>query len=257
MSSSSKLAFFGATGGCAGYCLANSLKAGYDCTALARTPAKLTQAMKDKGVSSEALDQHLTIIQGNVKDVESVKQAVQLNGQVVDTIVSGIGGTPKLQWSFWQPVTLTDPTICQDAGRTILQALTQLKPAKKPLLINVSTTGIAPQGMPRDIPLVYIPLYKWFLHVPHEDKRILEQALKEHMQLAEGERGLRAYVNVKPSLLFDGDGKGLEAIRQGIDEDPAIGYSIQRGDVGLFMFERLIKSGVKEEWLNKSLPLTY
>lgn len=256
-SPSSKLAFFGATGGCAGYCLANSLKAGYDCIALARTPAKLTQAMKDKGVNSKALDQHLTIVQGDVKDVESVKNALQLNGQVVDTVVSGIEGTPILRWSLWSPVTLTDPTICQDAGRTILQAVTQLKPASKPILINVSTTGIPPKGKPRDLPLPYVFLYPWLGHVPHEDKRVWEQKLTEHMQLPEGERGLRAYVNVKPSLLLDGDGRGLQAVRQGIDEQPAIGYTIQRGDVGLFMFERLVKAGVKEEWLNKSVSIAY
>ena len=255
--SSQRLAFFGATGGCAGYCLSNSLKAGFDCIALARTPAKLTQAMKDKGVSTEALDSHLTIIQGDIKDAETVKKAIQLNGQVVDTIISGIGGTPKFQWSLWSPVTLTDPTICQDAGRTILQALTQLKPASKPTLINVSTTGIPPKGKPRDLPLPYVFLYPWLGHVPHEDKRIWEQKLAEHMQLPEAERGLRAFVNVKPSLLLDGEGKGLDVVRQGIDESPAVGYTIQRGDVGLFMYERLVKGGVKDEWANKSVTLTY
>ena len=163
----SKIAFFGATGDCAGFTLVNTLNASYDCIALARTPAKLTESMKKKGVSTAALDRHLTIVQGNVKDVESVKSALQLSGQVVDTIVCGIGGTPHLQWSLWTPVTLDDPHICQDAGNTILEALQQLKPAVKPLLILVSTTGIPPTGMPRDEPLLCVPLYRWMLHVPH------------------------------------------------------------------------------------------
>ena len=162
----SKIAFFGATGGCSGYTLANSLNAGYDCIALARTPAKLTKSLKDKGISGSTLDQHLTIVEGNVKDVEAVKSALQLNGQVVDTIVCGIGGTPCLQWSLLRPVSLTDPTICQDAGNTIVQALVQLRPTTKPLLAIVSTTGIQPQGMPRDEPLLCSPLYRWMLHVP-------------------------------------------------------------------------------------------
>lgn len=213
--------------------------------------------MKDKGVSTEALDQHLTIIQGDAKDVESVKKALQLNGKVVDTVVVGIGGTPFLRWSIISPVNLTDPTICQTAGATLLQALTELKPTKKPLLINVSTTGIWPKGMPSDLPLLYRPLYPWLLHVPHEDKRVWEQILAEHMQRPEAERGVQNFVHIKPSLLADGDGKGLDAVRQGIDEDPAVGYWIQRGDVGVFVFERLIKEGVKESWLNKSLSLTY
>ena len=162
----SKIAFFGATGDCAGYTLANALNAGYDCIALARTPAKLTKSMKDKGVNASTLDQHLTIVEGNVKDVEAVKRALQLNGQVVDTIVCGIGGTPALQWSLLTPVTLTDPKICQDAGNMIVQALVQLKSATKPLLIIVSTTGIQPEGMPRDEPLLCSPLYRWMLHIP-------------------------------------------------------------------------------------------
>ena len=163
----SKIAFFGATGDCSGFTLANTLNAGYDCIALARTPAKLTESMKHKGVSTSALDQRLTIIQGDVKDVEAVKRALQLNGQVVDTIVCGIGGTPQLQWSLWTPVTLNDPHICQDAGNTILKALQDLKPATKPLLILVSTTGIPPNGMPRDEPLLCVPFYRWMLHIPH------------------------------------------------------------------------------------------
>ena len=163
----SKIAFFGATGDCAGHTLANTLNAGYDCVALARTHAKLTESMKNKGVSTTALDQHLTIIQGDVKDVECVKNALQFDGQVVDTIVCGIGGSAQLRWSLLTPVTLTDPHICQDAGNTILQALQQLKPAVKPLLIVVSTTGIPPSGMPRDEPLLCTPLYRWLLHIPH------------------------------------------------------------------------------------------
>ena len=251
------LAFFGATGDCAGYCLANALKAGYDCVALARTPTKLTQSMKDKGVSSDILDQHLTIVPGDVKDIEAVKKALQLHGKVVDTIISGIGPTPKFQWSLTAPISLEDLTICQSAMRTILRALTNLQPINKPLLLNVSTTGIWPTGAPRDIPFAYILLYKWFLHVPHEDKRAMGQELADHLALPESERGIRAYVTVKPTLLMSGESKGLDSVLQGIEEKPAIGYTIRRHDVGLFMFERMVKTGVEDAWLNKSVTLTY
>ena len=253
----SKIAFFGATGDCAGYTLANTLNAGYDCIALARTPAKLTQSMKSKGVSSEALDQHLTIIQGNIQDVEAVKRALQLNGEVVDTIVCGIGGTPQLQWSFFTPVTLDNPKICQKAGNAILQALVQLKSTVKPLLIYVSTTGIQPHGMPRDEPLLMSPLYRLLLHIPHVDKRILEENLTAHVKLPLNDRGIRAFVAVKPSLLMDGEGYGLDFVRQGVPERPAVGYTIRRIDVGLFISERLIKQEPADEWLNKGISLTY
>ena len=253
----SKIAFFGATGDCAGYTLANSLNAGYDCIALARTPAKLTKSMKDKGVSASALDSHLTIIEGNAKDVDVVKRALQLNGQVVDTIVCGVGATPALQWSLWCPVTLTDVTICQDVGNTILQALQQLKPAVKPLLVVVSTTGIPPAGMPRDEPLLMSPHYRWMLHIPHVDKRKLEEDFATHVGLSESEKGIRGFVAVKPSLLMDGPGFGLDIVRQGVPEKPAVGYTIRRQDVGTFIYERLIKLEPSRDWLNKGISITY
>jgi len=257
MSSTTTIAFFGATGDCAGHCLAYCLKAGYSCIALARTPAKLTDSMRNKGVDSNLTDRNLTIVEGNAKDVESVKRALKLDGRVVDVLVSGIGGTPAMQYSLTEPVTLTDKTVCQDVGRTILQALQQLRPAQKPTLINVSTTGISPKGVPRDIPKSYIPLYKWTLHVPHEDKRILEEALRDHVRLPESERGISCYVNVKPTLLLDGETKPLGEIKYGRDDAPAIGWGIHRQAVALFMFERLIKPGLPEEWRNRSVSLTY
>lgn len=254
------VAFFGATGGCAGFCLVNSLNAGYDCIALARTPAKLIKSMQEKGISTGTLDRHLTIIEGNVKDVDAVKRTLQLpNGSIVDKIVSGIGGTPKLQWSIMKPVVLTDMTICQDAGATILRSLQELKPGagNKPIFINISTTGIPPQGKPRDVPIAFVPMYDWGLQAPHADKKVLEAKLAEQFKLPESERGISGYVNVKPSLLMDGEGKGLQAVREGVDEKPAVGYTIQRKDVGLWMFERLVKGEIKEEWMNKSVSITY
>lgn len=251
------IAFFGATGDCAGYCLAYSLKAGYNCTALARTPSKLIESMKVKGVGSAAIEAHLTIIEGNVQDLEAVKRTLQLEDRVVDYIVSGIGSSPKLQWSVWQPVTLNDPTICQTATKTILEALKHLRLGGKPTLLNVSTTGIAPEGVPRDVPITYLPLYKWFLHVPHVDKQIMEEILREHLELPGDQRAIKGYVHIKPSLLVADKGYGLDKIKFGVDEAPAIGYGMAKEDVGEFMYERLIKPGVSPEWMNKSISLTF
>lgn len=251
------VAFFGATGDCAGHTLANTLKAGYDCVALARTPEKLEKSMQAKGVSAHAIDQHLTIVEGNARDTEAVKKALQVKGQVVDIIVSGIGSNPTLQWSLYRPVVLQDETICEDVTNTILDALSQLKSAKKPLFVNVLTTGIQPKGKPRDVPLAFTLLYHWLLASPHEDKEKVQEKLIETMQLPEAQRAIRAFVNVKPSLLVDGEGCGLQTIREGTDETPAVGYTIQRKDVGLWMFERLVKAEVKGEWLNKGVSITY
>ncbi|KAK5113865.1 hypothetical protein LTR85_010398 [Meristemomyces frigidus] len=252
------VAFFGATGGCAGHCLAFSLKAGYDCTALARTPAKLTESMKAKGVSPQTLDNHLTIVQGDVKDIDAVKRTLQLpNGEIVDIIMSGIGTYPGFQWSITRPVIQPDATLCRDAVATILHALQQLKPSKEPLFINMTTTGIQPKGKPRDVPLLFVPLYHWLLAAPHEDKRGVVDMLAEHVRLPEAERGIEGFVNVMASLLMDGEGKGLQAVREGVTEKPAVGYTIQRKDVGLWIFERLVKSEARGEWLNKSASITY
>lgn len=260
----STLAFFGATGDCAGYCLARALNAGYDCRALARTPAKLTASLKNKSVSSETLDRHLTIIQGDVKDVSAVKETLTLPagppGNVVDQIISGIGGTPAFQWSLIQPFTLTDPTICQDAGRTILKALEELQSTsqeetKKPILINVSTTGIPSPNCPRDVPLLFVPLYHWGLAVPHEDKKVLQETLAAHMKSES--KVLQGFIHVKPSLLMDGEAIGLQAVREGVEAEPAVGYTIRRADVGSWMFERLVKGEVKGEWMDRSVCITY
>ncbi|KAI7278220.1 hypothetical protein KC345_g6104 [Hortaea werneckii] len=259
----STLAFFGATGDCAGYCLAQALNAGYDCRALARTPAKLTASLKSKNVSSETLDKRLTIIQGDVKDVSAVKETLSLAadqpGNVVDKIISGIGGAPAFQWSFRQPFTLGDPTICQDAGKTILIALGELESSKeerkKPILINVSTTGIPSPGCPRDVPLLFVPLYHWILAVPHEDKEALQENLAAHMKSQSAV--LEGFVNVKASLLLDGEAKGLQAVRDGVETQPAVGYTIRRADVGGWMFERLVKGEPKGEWMNRGVCITY
>lgn len=254
---SSKIAFFGATGDCAGNCLAAALAGGHSCVALARTPAKLTKSLKDKGVSAAAVDENLTIVQGNAKDVESVKAALQIDGTVVDFIVSGIGGAPVLQWSLLQPVTLDDPKVCQDVGATILKALEELKSPKKPIIVTILTTGIPPKGKPWDVPFLFSWMYSYMLHVPHVDKELWQDMLAEHVKQPSGQQSIGGYVNVKPSLLTDGESCGLQIVREGSEDEPAVGYTIRRADVGLWMYERLLKSGVKSEWLNKGVCITY
>lgn len=253
--SSKRIAFFGATGDCAGYCLANALKAGFSCSALARSPEKLSDSMIAKGVSQEDIKQHLTIVQGDAKNLEAVKKTLTLDNNVVDLIISGIGGTPKLQMSLFKPVILTDPRICLDAGTTILEALAQLKSRTKPVVVNVSTTGINPPGTPNDVPWAFYLMYHWTLQDPHHDKLALEQLLAEHVK-GDGSV-ISGFVQVKASLLMDGESLGLQAVRQGIDEHPAVGYTIRRSDVGLFMFEKLIKQDIPKEWVNKGVTITY
>ncbi|EME80336.1 uncharacterized protein MYCFIDRAFT_212034 [Pseudocercospora fijiensis CIRAD86] len=257
------IAFFGATGGCAGHCLYLSLNAGYTCRALARTPSKLTNSLKSMGISSETLDKHLTIIPGNAKNIEDVQKALSTDsGEIVDVIISGVGGAPHLQWSLWKPVVLDDPKTCQDAGRTVLQACHQLTTTtntKKPLYVNISTTGISRHSShPEDVPWGYRWFYHYVLQDPHEDKRVLEQILRDEMEKKdESERGIAGYVNVKPTLLFDGESRGINKIREGRDDRPVLGYVMNRKDVGVWMFERTIREDLRGEFVGRSVTLAY
>jgi hypothetical protein len=217
----------------------------------------LVKSLVAKGVNKEVIQQQLRIVEGDVKSVEAVRQVLYQDGQLVEQIVSGIGGAPVLQWNLLKPVTLNDPTICQDAGATILKALNEIHSDKKPCLFNVSTTGIPPAGCPRDVPLLLYPLYHWLLAVPHADKKLLEQDLSEHMNLPESQRALRGFINIRPSLLVDGEGSGIASIREGSDQSPAVGYTISRQDVGKWMFERLVKGDTAAKWMNSGVSITY
>jgi len=85
------IAFFGATGGCANASLTAALKNGYTCSALARTPSKLSDSLATKGIESS----NLSIIKGDVRDIEAVKKTLVIDGRVADCIVSGIGCTSR------------------------------------------------------------------------------------------------------------------------------------------------------------------
>lgn len=253
------IAFFGATGDSAGYCLALALKNEHTCTALARTPSKLTASLIAKGVSPELQDRLLTIIHGDIRDPSTVRKALTSpSGKTVDTIVSGIGPTSfYLYPNPLAPIGITDSTLCREASRTILAALpTDLPKENKPLLINISTTGIPSPGAPRDVPFLWLPLYRWLLHHPHVDKGEMEAKLRAVMSKEESERPIRDYVNVKPTLLTGGEGLGWENIRFGQEKSPALGYFVARKDVGEWIFERMIRREVEEKWLGGAVTLT-
>lgn len=75
----------------------------------------------------------------------------------------------------------------------------------------------------------------------------------------------RKFVLVRPSLLFDGEAKGLDRVRTGI-ENPgnreegshAVGYTIRREDLGRWIFEECVESeGSWDTWEGKAVSLTY
>jgi len=256
------IAFFGATGGCASTALQLSLQAGYDVTALARTPSKLTTLLLSNGVSQALLDSHLSIIEGDVKDESAVREALTVKDKMADIIVSGVGGLPKFTPNPLRPG-LTDPTICADAIRTILSALSSLltdhPAAQKPLMLVISSTGLSRKA--RDIPLATIPLYHWMLPVAHADKRAMEDVLVAAGKDKQGP--IRGFVVVRPSLLTNGPSLGPEKTRvgweieDGEDIGPAVGYTISRKGVGTWIFEQVVQNERRDEWTGRAVTLTY
>lgn len=246
------IAFLGATGGCAGTCLIASLKEGYSCRALARTPSKLTTSLSTQGLS-ESLLTNLEIIQGNAKDIESVKTLLSTPTGIVDTIVFGVGAAPKLRLHI-MPVTLDDIEVCRTAMATLLSALSELKATTKPRLLVISTTGIT-KG-PRDVPLLYVPLYHWFLHIPHVDKRVMEDLVCAQREKSTAERTVSEFVIVRPTLLMNGSGIGVARVRYGLESNPALGWTIDRKDVGNWLFEKGVKPVELGEFKDQAVSLT-
>jgi len=260
------VAFFGATGGCALNSLVLSLKAEHKCIAFVRTPAKLTKMLVEEPhfVPQQLLDRHLTIVAGDIYDARSIKPVFLHNP---DIIISGVGSLPKMVIDIKCPVVLQQPGICQNAAKNIITALKELDAEKKlatrPFFVALGTTGMS---RARDIPVLVVPFYKWMLHEPHVDKATMEKVIAEASK--ETTSVIKGFAIVRPSLLMDGQSKGIKSIKTGWEYHPevasgketgpgaAIGYSIRRADVGLWMFENMLKSDINK-WNGRCVSLTY
>ncbi|KAG0653000.1 Flavin reductase (NADPH) [Hyphodiscus hymeniophilus] len=251
-SSKRTIALFGATGGTGLSILKNCLSAGHTVRVLARTPSKLS--------SLSAQHANLHIVQGDISDVAAITTTLrspdtpQGQGRAVDVVISAIGMALEMKrLSF----TSTNPHVCESATANILSALSALSadPATiDPLLVLLSTTGISSKS--RDIPLLMLPLYHWVLPVPHADKKALES-----LAIRSGRR----WVLVRPSFLMNGEARGLGAVRTGVEvpgerkgegEDHAVGYTIRREDVALWIYEACVE-GDGRRWEGKCVSLTY
>ena len=214
---------------------------------MARTPSKLTSLLVAKGISESIITSCLTIIQGDGRDPTAVRQTLLgEDGSVTDLIISGIG----MVMSGWSFQTL-DTKICNDATTNILGVLRDLKSAKKPLMVAISTTGIS--NGPRDVPLLFTALYHGLLAAPHKDKRLMEKAISDAQGKGDAIRGA---IITRASLLTNGPAKGKGAVRVGTEDKPAVGYTISREDVGLWLFDEIV-SGERDKWVGQKISLTY
>ena len=243
---------------------------------MVRSSAKLQKLLADRGIPQSTIIANLTIIEGNVRDVEKVGETITVphakddgiareSGEVVDLIICGVGGVPVFKPNPFRP-TLDDPTICHSGVTTILSALRAKNPSAsaskpKPLLLAISTTGISDRA--KDVPFAMIPLYHWLLPVPHKDKKNMEKQLQAEVAQSAERRAIRGFVIVRPSLLTSGKRLGKEKVRVGVESEdgkaaPAIGYTISREDVGNWIYEEIIADKEKRQgdWIDRMVTLT-
>lgn len=77
---------------------------------VARTPSKLTELLLSKGVSQSAISSHLSVTEGDVRDVSVVKSALSPNGQIASIIISGIGER-SLRFRFYSSLQIVPETL--------------------------------------------------------------------------------------------------------------------------------------------------
>ncbi|KAL1964404.1 hypothetical protein VTN77DRAFT_6962 [Rasamsonia byssochlamydoides] len=271
------IAFFGATGGCANACLAHTLRAGYSAVALARTPSKLRNMLQQQdGITEEMLATQLRIVQGDATDVVAVKRTILAgDGKLVRTIVSGIGARPSFKrqskCSIIPCLTLDNPQITEQGMTALVAALREIYVEEKdsdsnsnthdkPLLATISSTGLTKPHEPRDVPFLMRGMYRILLAIPHADKRKMEALIEANADVFGG------YVIVRPTLLT-GDGKikitpgkgkeedqGWRKLKVGTVDKPAVGYTIDRADVGRWIFEEVVRAGGKR-WIGEKVTL--
>lgn len=263
---SKTLCFFGATGGCANACMTQALNSGsYKIIALVRTPQKLKDQLKTLQNLDEATinSPNLNIVQGNATSVADVKRALLANVTAgVDTslpsmVITGLGAAPVFRFDIRRPLHFVDidnPTLCGTAAKTLVTALTEIYTerqalaANKPALTFISTTGIT-RGS-EDVPFLMRFLYHQLLAAPHVDKRAMEDVFRGNIE--EKDSVFASVTGIRPTLLTGtgtlNEGRGLDQIRAGVESKPEMGYTIQRADVGSWIFENVVEEKGAKKW---------
>jgi nucleoside-diphosphate-sugar epimerase len=263
MSSTLTLSIFGSTGGTGLAILRQCLNASYQCTVLVRNPSKLLTLL-----SISDAPPNLTIVTGSIQDTSAVQRALLTSdGKLVHIVVSCIGFVPSLtlnKKSLNPFANVDDVHICENGTKTILSSIEEVKQqhsldtvqgSPNPLLVVLSTTGITTAG--RDLPVAMKPLYG-IMGPPHKDKKAMEDFLHSAAVLPS-----QPWIVIRPSLLM-GDGKGEpkgKVIKVGVEKNGkhqqlAIGYRIQREDVGYWIFKNVVE-GDWEQWNKSAVTLTY
>lgn len=266
---------------------------------VARNPEKLRLLLTSPtyNVPETDVSTKLRIIQGDIRDRDAVRRTLKPDSgssAIPDIIIFGIGGSPRLAPTSIHLLTVDDPNVCGEGIKCILEELDESRttsirnptsgPAyKKPLVAAISTTGLPSTKGKRDVPLLLLPLYRWLLTVPHQDKLAMETAMVAAAAEERGEQLIDVLI-VRPTLLVDGERSGRDMIRVGweyadasIDSadgnngekgqrddtraeeapGPAVGYSVRRADVGAWLFEEVLTGNDSgRKWAGKRVTLS-
>lgn len=266
------ICFFGATGGVANACLTRVLNSGeFKAIALARTPEKLrAQLLNQQNLDEATIDGNLTIVKGDATSIEDVERALlaRVSGGTDSSlpcmIITSVGGAPVFQFSVWQPlniIAIDNPNICGMAADTLISALQLIYANQpnlailKPAVTFTSTTGISKGA--EDVPYWYRYLYHQLLYTPHMDKKAMEDKLCAQMSTPKAV--FSSVTGIRPTIL-GGTGALKEAtqpvnIRAGTENKPALGYFIQRADVGSWMYENVVRNQ-DSSWRGELISLT-
>jgi putative NADH-flavin reductase len=206
-----KLALFGATGPTGREVLRQALERGLEVQALARNPGKL-----------EVSNPRLTVLQGNVLDVNAVDRVIQNS----DAVIVALGGKPG------------DKTRALETGTKHIVAAMKKHGQKR--LIVVTSLGVGDSAGQAGFVFekIIVPL---FLRAEFADKLAQEKAVASS--------GLE-YVIVRPGSLSNDAAKGVyEAARKLRPGSPA---KISRADVAHFCLEQL----EHDSWLGQAVSLS-
>ncbi|KAG0082027.1 hypothetical protein BGZ90_001043 [Linnemannia elongata] len=196
----------------------------------------------------------LTIFKGEIADIYAIKDTLTNPDATTGTvtlasqIISGVGGTPQMQMTLRRPVTIDNPELCATATKNIIKALQEIYKAQpstalhKPSITVISTTGVS--DVKEDVPFAFRILYHVVLADPHNDKKEMERLITEN---AGRRRSIPRFGHCS-TLYLDGNqavkgGQGWEKLRVGRENEPAVGYTVHRADVGQWIVEQVVKTG--------------
>ncbi len=203
-----KLAIFGATGGTGRRLVEQALEAGHAVTVLVRTPAAFP-----------VQQEHLTIIQGDVRNAASVEAAVA--GQ--DAVLSALGTNQR------GPV-----SVCTVGIQRILTAMAQLQVRR---LLVVSAYGAMESH--------HRTLYNLFLWTLLKEKMMDKERMEELIR-----RSNVDWTLIRPSFLTDGP--RTQQNRSGPDLRMHVTSHISRADVAACMLQHITDTAS----VHKALAIT-